>query len=158
MSQVSYIRTIRRTPIFLPNLGGKCESYSLKNMVFPTGTLNYNLLQSPRPLGPMTCTADDQYVIIESSDLKIFSHGLNSSSLINWFPSIAKKQISRKPEKNPIYVLSKILTPAQLINPGQGSANYSPNPAYICIFVNAWKISQKKNGVSWILWNFSVHK
>ena len=33
MSQVSYIRTIGRTPIFLPNLGG--GSYSLKNTVPP---------------------------------------------------------------------------------------------------------------------------
>ena len=32
MSQVSYIQTIRCTPIFLPNLGGKYV-YSLKNTV-----------------------------------------------------------------------------------------------------------------------------
>ena len=32
-SQVSYIRTIRHTPIFLPNLEGKSASYSLKNTV-----------------------------------------------------------------------------------------------------------------------------
>ena len=34
-SQVSYIQTIRRTPIFLPNLGGgRSESYNPKNTVY----------------------------------------------------------------------------------------------------------------------------
>ena len=32
-SQVSYIRTIRHTPIFLPNFGGESASYSPKNIV-----------------------------------------------------------------------------------------------------------------------------
>ena len=34
VSQVSYIQTIRRTPIFLPNLGVGSASYSLKNTVY----------------------------------------------------------------------------------------------------------------------------
>lgn len=54
------------------------------------------------------------------------SDGLDFRSLKKWIPYMAKEQRSRKPEREESHVISENLTPAQLINLGQGSANYSP--------------------------------